>query len=130
LEKVTKAKPKDGRNFGRIGMIHAAILRAPKEAIPFATKGWELGDTKSLEVLGIALMMTQDRKLIELHADAFLDNFENLRGAKGIGFYVVAQRKDIELFRKLLGKVTLQEINSNDSLAKIIAKTSKLVLEK
>ena len=131
LKAIIELHPKSAEAQTRLGALYALKLGQPAQGIPFLQEGWKLGnDTKALEALAIAYLLTGDREGTLQYKDEFLKNFERLGGARFVGFYIAATENDKALFLELLRKVTVDDIQKDDLMAKMIARAAKVVLEK
>jgi len=131
LEEIIREDPKDGASYARLGLIHALILRDKEKAIPFLTKGWELGDVNGLEGLATVILLNEerDKDLLVKYRDDFLKRFTDFKVAKGVVFYYAATEKNRELFDTLVKQVSVEEIEKDSSLATMIARAAKALAE-
>ena len=125
LEAAVKLDPDDTKALGKLGMIYTLMLNQPENAKRHLEHGWGLGDIKCLQALGIAIMSTNDHKLLKAYEKDFIDNFKNLSGSNVICFFIAAQNRDGRLFNRLLRDVTEDEIKDSESLARMIATAAK-----
>ncbi|MEK7951810.1 tetratricopeptide repeat protein [Luteolibacter sp. Y139] len=129
LEAALKDHPDDVEALRKLGSIYAMVLRQPEKGALLLEKGAKTGDKKSLQALALTQLSMQDDKGMLAYKKLYVDNYENLGGARVVCFYIAGQERDGGLFNQLLLKTPWDDIEKDKNLSMMIAKTAKRLVE-
>jgi hypothetical protein len=129
LEKSLKDHPDDREALRKLGGIYTIVLKKPEKGAPLLEKGFQLGDTKCLNALAIAQIAMKDQKGMIAYKKAYMDNYEDLSGSRVVCFFIAGMENDGGLFNELLRRTPEEDIERNQSLSLMIARTAKALVE-
>jgi len=131
LEKALKDNPDDSEILRKLGGIYSVVLKQPGKGAPLLEKAFKLSnmtDSKCLQFLALSQISMKDDKGILAYKKHYIDNFEQLSGARVVCFYIAGLERDGTLFNELLKKTPDEDIESDKSLTLMIARTAKVLV--
>lgn len=130
LQEALEQNPEDTDALRKLGSIFTIILKQPEKGAPLLEKGYKLGgDKRCLQALALAQLAMKDFAGIRAYKKDYVANFEKLSGARVVGFYIAGMEKDGTLFNDLLRRTPDEDIEKDQGLSLMIARTAKALLE-